>query len=207
MKPVIVMAVMAAISAVMVWWIVCTQRKLLALEESIDVSMSRVGSQLSALYDALDALLHFVRAFAPRESERLMASVHALRCVITALSTPAEVRRQEGNIKKALEGVAELTLSHPEIGEDPRFRKTQKAIQAFDAMLCVSRAQYDDSVSRFNRAIRAFPRCLIAGILGFRARERLDEDQARPKAEIRAQHGMAGVTGQAKAMQRHRASA
>jgi len=179
MTELIAMAAMAIVSTAMAWWVVCTQRRLKVLEENIGICISRIGVKLSGLHGALDALLQAIKAHAPKESGRLMACVHARRCVITALSSPEEVQRQEGIIAEALDGVAGIAKHHPEIGEDPAFCKARKSVQAFQTMLRASHAQYNESVSMLNREIRAFPNCLIAGILGFRKCEHIAERQEK----------------------------
>lgn len=208
MTELIAMAAMAIVSTAMAWWVVCTQRRLKVLEENIGICISRIGVKLSGLHGALDALLQAIKAHAPKESGRLMACVHARRCVITALSSPEEVQRQEGIIAEALDGVAGIAKHHPEIGEDPAFCKARKSVQAFQTMLRASHAQYNESVSMLNREIRAFPNCLIAGILGFRKCEHIAERQEKKRAEGRAERRAdCAPARQGKGLRRHRITA
>ena len=89
-----------AIAAVIVIWIISTQRRLVVLDENVSNAMSQIGVQLSSRFDALLALVDLTRDYAVAESEALMATIKSRRRMITAKSTPDDVLRQEGLISK-----------------------------------------------------------------------------------------------------------
>ena len=92
----------AVIAAVIVLWIISTQRRLVVLDENISNAMSQIGVQLSSRFDALTALLDLTKGYAKHESETLIQTIKSRRSVITAKSTPDDVMRQEGVIAEAL---------------------------------------------------------------------------------------------------------
>ena len=61
-----------AIAAVIVLWIISTQRKLVVLDENISNAMSQIGVQLSSRFDALTALLDLTKGYAKHESDTLI---------------------------------------------------------------------------------------------------------------------------------------
>ena len=168
-----------AIAAVIVLWIISTQRKLVVLDENISNAMSQIGVQLSSRFDALTALLDLTKGYAKHESETLIETIKSRRSVITAKSTPDDVLRQEGIIAEALGRIAMVSEQYPELKADQTYIKTMDAVQTFENMVRTSRLIYNDSVTKLNREIRMFPVSMIAGMLGFRQRDYLEEQAAK----------------------------
>jgi len=167
------------IVAVIVLWIISTQRKLVVLDENISNAMSQIGVQLSSRFDALMVLLDLTKGYAKHESEKLIETIKSRRSVITAKSTPDDVLRQEGIISEALGRIAMVTEQYPELKANQNYVKTMDAVQTFENMVRTSRLIYNDSVTKLNRAIRMFPVSMIAGMLGFQRRDYLEEQPAK----------------------------
>jgi LemA protein len=165
----------AVIIAVIVLWIISTQRRLVVLDENISNAMSQIGVQVSSRFDALTALLDLTKGYAKFESETLIETIKSRRSVITAKSTPDDVMRQEGIISEALGRIAMVTEQYPELKADKTYIKTMNAVETFEKMVRTSRLIYNDSVTKLNREIRMFPVSVIAGILGFRKKDYLEE--------------------------------
>jgi LemA protein len=165
----------AVIAAVIVLWIISTQRRLVVLDENISNAMSQIGVQLSSRFDALTALLDLTKGYARHESETLIETIKSRRSVITAKSTPDDVMRQEGVISEALGRIAMVTEQYPDLKANQSYIKTMDAVQTFENMVRTSRLIYNDSVTKLNREIRMFPVSAIAGMLGFGQREYLVE--------------------------------
>jgi len=163
------------IIAVIVLWIISTQRRLVVLDENISNAMSQIGVQLSSRFDALTALLDLTKGYAKHESETLIETIKSRRSVITAKSTPDEVMRQEGVISEALGRISMVTEQYPDLKANQNYIKTMDAVQTFENMVRTSRLIYNDSVTKLNREIRMFPVSMVAGMLGFRQRDYLVE--------------------------------
>jgi LemA protein len=169
----------AVIIAVIVLWIISTQRRLVVLDENTSNAMSQIGVQLSSRFDALTALLDLTKGYAGHESETLIETIKSRRSVITAKSTPDEVMRQEGVISEALGRIAMVTEQYPELKANQTYIKTMDAVQTFENMVRTSRLIYNDSVTKLNREIRMFPVSMAAGMLGFGQREYLVEQAGK----------------------------
>ncbi len=162
-----------AVAALIVLWVISTQRKLVVLDENISNAMTQIGVQLSSRFDALTALLDLTKGYARHESEILIETIKSRRNVITAISTTEDVLCQEGIISETLVRIAMVTEQCPELREDQNFIKTMDAVEAFEKMVRTSRLIYNDSVTKLNREIRMFPVSMIAGLLGFHQKEYL----------------------------------
>lgn len=164
-----------AIILIVFFWIMSTQRKLVALDENVNNAMSQIGVQLSSRFDALTALLDLTKGYAKHESETLTETIKSRRSVITARSTPDDVVRQEGIIAEALGRISMVTEQYPELKANQNYIKTMDAVDTYENMVRTSRLIYNDSVTKLNREIRMFPASMIAGMLGFQQRDYLVE--------------------------------
>ena len=170
-------AIITVIAAIVLWTI-STQRRLVVLDESINNAMSQIGVQMSSRFDALTALLDVIKGYAKPESETLIDTIKSRRRLITAKSAPEDVLRQEGIISEALGKIAVVTEQYPELKENPTYIKTMEAVQTFENMIRISRLIYNVCVAELSREIRMFPVSMIAGMLGFRQRDYLEEQAA-----------------------------
>ena len=74
---------------------------------------------------------------------------------------------QEKMIQSVLDEMEKLVRQHPEIKENDNYRKFMEAVDSYGRMLQTSTLIYNDSVTKFNRAVCMMPTKLIAGIMGF----------------------------------------
>lgn len=160
---------------VIVLWILSIQRRLVVLDENIGYSMCQIGVQLSSRFDALMTILNLVKGYAGDEGEALIETVKSRRKALTPKSSPDEVLCQEELIFETLGRIAMMAEKYPELLVNQNYRKAMDAVEIFDNMLRTSRLIYNDSVTKLNREIRMIPIFLIAGVLGFRKREYLEE--------------------------------
>lgn len=168
-----------AIATLIVLWIISTQHRLVILDENINNAMSQIGVQLSSRFDALTALLDLTKGYARHESETLIKTIKSRRSVITAKSTPEDVLRQEGIITEALGRLAMVSEQYPELKANQTYIRTMDAVQTFENMVRTSRLIFNDGVTKLNREIRMFPVSLIAGMMGFKQRDYLEEQAAK----------------------------
>lgn len=173
-----IIAILAVVAVIAIWFM-STQRRLVVLDENINNAMSQIGVQLSSRFDALTALLDLTKGYAKHESETLIETIKSRRSVITAKSTPDDVLRQEGVISEALGRIAMVSEQYPELKADKNYLKTMDAVQTFENMVRASRLIYNDSVTKLNREIRMFPVSMIAGMMGFKQRDYLEEQPAK----------------------------
>lgn len=170
----------AVIAAVIVLWIVSTQRRLVVLDENVSNAMSQIGVQLSSRFDALTALLDLTKSCAGFESETLIEIIQSRRSAITAKSTPDDVMRQESVIAEVLGKISVVAEQYPDLKANQNYSKTINAVQTFENMVRTSRLIYNDSVTKLNREIRMFPVSMAAGMLGFGQRGYLVEQADMP---------------------------
>ena len=148
-------------------WVISTQRRLTVMSENVESAMNQIGVQLSSRYDMLVATLNQAADYDAHMACNLIAKVNFHRCVITSGSTTGEIMEQEKMIQSVLDEMEKLVRQHPDIKENDNYRKFIEAVDSYGRMLQTSTLIYNDSVTKFNRAVCMMPTKLIAGIMGF----------------------------------------
>ena len=156
-------------------WMMSTQRKLVYMDENINNAMNQIGVQLSSRFDALTVLVDLAKGYAAHESQTLIETIKSGRSMITAKSTPNDVMAQERIISETLGRIAMVTEKYPELKADKNYTKCMDAVDSYEKMVRTSCLIYNDSVTKFNRAVRVIPTSFIAGILGFKQRDYLKQ--------------------------------
>ena len=156
-------------------WMMSTQRKLVYMDENINNAMNQIGVQLSSRFDALTVLVDLAKGYAAHESQTLIETIKSGRSMITAKSTPNDVMAQERIISETLGRIAMVTEKYPELKADKNYTKCMDAVDSYEKMVRTSCLIYNDSVTKFNRAVRMIPTSFIAGILGFKQRDYLKQ--------------------------------
>ena len=107
--------------------------------------------------------------------------------MITAMSTPEQVQKQDRLLEEILEKVRILGEKYPELQEERNYARCMEAAESYGKMVRTSCLIYNDSVAKLNRAVRKLPASLLAGMLGFHQEEylELNEDE-----EERKQYGI-----------------
>lgn len=170
--------IIGAVTAILIIWIITVQRRLVVMDENINNAMSQIGVQISSRFDVLSALLDLTKGYAEHESRSLIETMKSHRILITAISTPEDVRKQEEVISESLECISILAEQYPELKTNENYTKCMNAMDSYEKMVRTSRLIYNDSVTKLNREIRMFPTLLIAGVFGFRQREYLESAEA-----------------------------
>ena len=159
-------------------WVISCQRRLAVMDENVNNAMAQIGVQLSSRFDALTALLDLTREYAAHESQTLIETIKSRRSVITAVSTPNDVLKQEGIISEALSRISMVAERYPELKANENYTRYMNAVDSYEKMVSTSRLIYNDSVTKLNRELRMFPNSLLAVVFGFRQRDYLEAEEA-----------------------------
>lgn len=162
-----ILIIVILLIALFSFWVVSTRRRLTVMNENVESAINQIGVQLSSRYDMLAAALNQAKDYDVRTACNLIAKVNFHRCVITSVSTTGEVMEQEKMIQSVLEEQEKMVRQHPEINENKDYSKFMEAVDSYGRMLQTSTLIYNDSVTKFNRAVCMIPAKLIAGIMGF----------------------------------------
>lgn len=163
-----------AIVALLVLWVIGVQRKLVEKDELCKNALSQIGVQQASRWDALTALVELVKSYNEHEYNTLR-DVIAQRKNITGESTVAEAQAQEQVLTGLVRNINLVAEQYPELKANENYAKAMDSVNLYENQVRLSRMTFNDTVTKFNKEIRQFPTSIVAGMLGFKTRDYLDE--------------------------------
>ena len=170
--------IIIAILAVLVFWGIGVQRKLVNQEELCKNAMSQIGVQQTSRWDALTALAELTMSYNEHEYNTLK-DVIAQRQPLGRNSTAQEVNAQENAINDAMRQINVAVERYPELKANENYAKAMDSVNLYENQVRMSRMVYNDTVTVFNREVRQFPTNLVAKMLGFAEKDYLKVEAAK----------------------------
>ena len=166
--------IILAIVALLVLWVIGVQRKLVEKDELCKNALSQIGVQQASRWDALTALVELVKSYNEHEYKTLR-DVIAQRKNITGESTVAEAQAQEQVLTGLVRNINLVAERYPDLKANENYAKAMDSVNLYENQVRLSRMTFNDTVTKYNKEIRQFPTSLVAGALGFKTRDYLDE--------------------------------
>ena len=152
-------------------WVIMTRKKLACLEENVCHAMNQIGVQLDSRARTLEMLRKTTEELAQGELPVSRQYENGNWEKIGAEATPKRVMEQEKAMERITAQLGTVLEEHPEWKMQADCVTYLDALAGYEKMMCTSRLIYNDSVTRYNKAVRRFPANLIAWMLGFSRRE------------------------------------
>jgi LemA protein len=179
--------VLALVALVAVFAIV-TYNRLIVLRVRSQNAWSDVDVQLKRRADLVPNLVETVKGYAAHESGTLQAVTDARSRVVAAQGAdPAERAAAEAELGAALRGLSVAVEAYPDLQASGGFRDLQAQLASIEEAIGSARRYYNAVVRDLNTAILSFPANLLAGPLGFQAREffeAAESDRAVPQVKF-----------------------
>lgn len=152
-------------------WVIMTRKKLACLEENVCHAMNQIGVQLDSRARTLEMLRKTTEELAQGELPVSRQYENGNWEKIGADATPKQVMEQEKAMERITAQLGTVLEEHPGWKMQADCVTYLDALAGYEKMMCTSRLIYNDSVTRYNKAVRRFPANLIAWMLGFSRRE------------------------------------
>ena len=170
--------IIVAIIAIVAFWFMGIQRKLVSSDEVCQNSMSQIGVQQQSRWDAVSALVKLTKSYNEHEYNTLV-DVIKQRKDITRTSAVADANAQEDVLVAAADKIRFVAEQYPELKADATYAKTMDSLNNYENQVRMSRMVFNDSVTKYNRIVRQFPDSIVASILKFPLREYLKEVESK----------------------------
>ena len=170
--------IIVAIIAIVAFWFMGIQRKLVTSDELCQNSMSQIGVQQQSRWDAVSALVKLTKSYNEHEYNTLV-DVIKQRKDITRTSAVADANAQEDVLVAAAAKIRFVAEQYPELKADATYAKTMDSLNNYENQVRMSRMVFNDSVTKYNRIVRQFPDSIVASILKFPLREYLKEVESK----------------------------
>ena len=173
------LAIILAILAVLVVWIIGVQNRLVKSDELCNNALKQINVQQISRFDALKALIKLTREYASYEADTLEKIVKERKIVSSPNPTAADINANEEALAAIGAKLIAVAEAYPDLKASANYQQTMKDIKDYEENVRLSRMTFNDTVTRFNQQVRVFPTSLAAGILGFAKRDYLADDVSK----------------------------
>jgi LemA protein len=183
MELLIVLAVVAAIGLLVIGLYNGLVRRRLRVDEA----WAQIDVQLKRRHDLIPNLVNAVRDYMKFEEEVLTRVTEArANAVAAGAQGPAQAAQAENQLTGALRTLFAVAEAYPDLKASENVSDLQAQIETTENQIAFSRQHYNATVLEYNTAIATFPSMLLAGPLGFAAREFFEaEPEATAVPEVR----------------------
>ncbi len=141
----------------------------------IDEAFAQIEVQLKRRWDLIPNLVNAVKGYMGFEQQVLTDVTQARANAVTAgAKGPAEQAAAENMLTGTLRSLFAVVENYPELKANQNVLELQEQLTTTENQIGFARQHYNAVVLDYNTSIATIPNVLIAGPLGFRAREFFD---------------------------------
>lgn len=166
-----------------VFWFVGVYNGLIKLRNRADEAWSDIDVQLKRRYDLIPNLVETVKGYATHERE-LFEKVTQARTRAMEAKNPKEQGEAENMLSGTLKTLFAVAENYPDLKANQNFAKLQDELSDTENKIQASRRFYNGNVRDFNTKLQVFPTNLVAGMLGFKAREFFEIEEAAERKNV-----------------------
>jgi LemA protein len=161
--------------------LVLLYNRLVRLRNRVDNAWAQVDVQLRRRYDLIPNLVETVKGYASHE-RATFEEVTAARTRAQQAQGVDEQAQAENALTAAIGRLFAVAEAYPELRATENFQQLQADLTDTEGKIAVSRQVYNDTVLTYNTAVQTIPANLVAGMLGFRARQFFETEDATREA-------------------------
>jgi LemA protein len=166
----LVLLLFLGLVVVLAGWAIVTYNSLVGLRNQLENAWAQIDVQLKRRYDLIPNLVEAVKDYMGFEQD-VLTKVTEARSQAAAATGPADQARAENVLTGALRQLFAVVENYPQLKANENVMRLQEELTGTEDRISSARQFYNENVRVFNTRIQTFPTALIAGILGFRARE------------------------------------
>lgn len=176
---VILLVIILLIAGGVFAWFVSTQRSLVVLDENCKNTLSQIEVQLNSRWDSLMQLSRQAEKAGMIEAKGMIETIKARRPLVP--NSAQSINENEGQLNQLFSRLMMLGEQYPQFRSMPLFAKSMESITTYEENVRISRMVYNDTTTKFNRAIRQWPGSFVASMLNFTERDylKIDNEQKR----------------------------
>ena len=165
--------IILVIVVVLVVAVIGLYNNLVKLRNMVDNAWAQIDVQLQRRLDLIPNLVETVKGYAAHESGTLEEVTKARTAVMNA-PTPEGKMQADGILTGALKNLFAVAEAYPDLKANTNFQQLQAELSNTEDKISYMRQSFNDTVMKYNTAIQTFPAVLIAGMMGFKARDSFD---------------------------------
>jgi len=160
---------------------------LIKLKNRVEEAWSDIDVQLKRRYDLIPNLVETVKGYASHEKATFEKITKARTAAMEA-QAGGDTKKQaeaENFLSSTLKSLFALSENYPDLKANQNFLELQRELSDTENKIQASRRFYNGNVRDFNTKLEVFPTNIIAGMLGFKAREFFEIEEAKEKENVK----------------------
>ena len=181
--------VVLAVIVVLIAAIIGMYNSLIRLKNRVEEAWSDIDVQLKRRYDLIPNLIETVKGYASHERETLEKVTKARTDAMSAQSggDPKAQAAAENMLSSTLKSIFALSENYPDLKANTNFLELQRELSDTENKIQASRRFYNGNVRDFNTKLQVFPTNIMAGMLGFKAREFFEIEDAKERENVKVE--------------------
>ena len=181
--------IVVGVIVILAFFVIGMYNALIRLKNRVDEAWSDIDVQLKRRYDLIPNLVETVKGYAAHERETLQK--------VTDARTNAMKAQESGNAKQQAEAenmlsdtlktLFALSENYPDLKANANFLELQRELSDTENKIMASRRFYNGNVRDFNTKLQIFPTNIMAGMLGFKAREYFEVAEEKEREAVKVQ--------------------
>ena len=172
------LVIVLAIVAVLVIWFIGAQNKLVNLEENVKLEFSQVETTLQRRSDLIPNLVETVKGYAKHEEEVFTQIADARAKLAGSIKTGdvEDINEASNQLDSALSRLLVITENYPELKANEQFVALTDELAGTENRIAIARQNYNETVSKYNKAIKMFPTSIVANMSGYESANYFEAD-------------------------------
>jgi LemA protein len=177
--------IIVAILVVIAIWLIYTYNRLVRLRNECDQGFASIDVQLERRADLIPNLVETVKGYAEHERALFEKVSEARACTLGAKTIDAKAEA-DGLMQSAVTGLLGIAEAYPQLRAVESFTALQDELTDTEDKIAAARRYYNTVVRQFNTVLQSFPANLLAGPMGFVARQfyRVEDDADRQPVPV-----------------------
>ena len=182
-----VAAVVLAVVAVSVLWVIVKYNGLVTLRNQVLNGWKQIDVQLKRRHDLIPNLVNTVKGIMEFEQETL-EKVVAARSAAMGAHGAKDAAQKEGALTDALSKFFVVVEQYPQLRSSENVRQLQEELTSTENKISFARQFYNDIATKFNIGQQVFPGNIIANMFKFQTAELFEikaaEEREVPKVDL-----------------------
>lgn len=183
-------AIIGAIVLLLLIWLISSYNGLVKKDEKVMLQWNEVQNAYQRRMDLIPNLVNVVKGATDFEQGALVAVTEARAKAgsiqVSATTPEAQAYLEQAAAQDALAAAANRLIiaveKYPELKGAEAFLGLQTQLERTELRIKIARKDFNESIATYNQSVRSFPTKLIAGLLGFSAKEGFKADAGADKA-------------------------
>ena len=161
--PVIIIVVLVVLLAI---YVIAIYNSLVADRNRVKNAWSQIDVELQRRFDLIPNLVESVKGYMQHE-EKILSEVAELRSSWANATTVAEKSTLNNQLTESLKSLMAIAENYPDLKANQNFLELQNELENTENKISYSRRDYNDTVTKFNIKLEAFPSNIVASIFKF----------------------------------------